>query len=312
MSLAGGRVIAVGRPETRLDPESGPVHEFAQELRELRRQAGNPSYRELAKRAHYSASMLSTAASGRSLPSLAVTQAFAEACGGDRDAWERRWSAVAAQIDKPGARPPESGRRNDRKWSRRRIWLTGAAAGVAAAGVVAPLLGTALRPTPPTRFSAVAGEGCKQDDTRKIGMSTSGVQGSSGWELAALGGWAGGGCDGTFRYSLGTGNDKPGHDYFAWVFTPGLSGEISCTFGVFVPTGDYAGASPAYYRVLTMPDGALVSDFTVDQRAQRGKWVDIPSAYQFTAEHFEVELSDRGRTTDPIAASALRTDCHTG
>ncbi|GLY85186.1 helix-turn-helix domain-containing protein [Actinoallomurus iriomotensis] len=64
---------------------------FAAGLRDLRRAAGNPSYRELARQAHYSASVLASAASGRSLPTLDVTRAYVAACGGDVDAWTRRW-----------------------------------------------------------------------------------------------------------------------------------------------------------------------------------------------------------------------------
>ncbi|MFL6075484.1 MAG: helix-turn-helix domain-containing protein [Mycobacteriales bacterium] len=87
----------MGRRELPLDPDSGPVARFAHELRGLRALAGNPSYRELARRAHYSASALSTAARGTALPSLAVTRAYVQACGGDVSEWEERWRAVAGR-----------------------------------------------------------------------------------------------------------------------------------------------------------------------------------------------------------------------
>jgi WD40 repeat protein len=87
------------RPERPLDPADGPVSEFAAQLRELRQAAGNPGYRRLAQRAHYSAATLAAAASGRRLPSLEVTLAFVDACGGDREAWRARWRAVAAQVE---------------------------------------------------------------------------------------------------------------------------------------------------------------------------------------------------------------------
>lgn len=60
----------MGRAERQVDPEAGPLQRFAWELRQLRLRAGRPSYRELAARVHYSASMLSEAAAGLSLPSL--------------------------------------------------------------------------------------------------------------------------------------------------------------------------------------------------------------------------------------------------
>jgi hypothetical protein len=90
--------MTVGRPERPLDPEAGPVQRFAFELRQLRQRAEGPSYRQLAKRAHYSATALSEAAAGEKLPSLDVALAYVGACGGDRAEWERRWQAVAAEL----------------------------------------------------------------------------------------------------------------------------------------------------------------------------------------------------------------------
>lgn len=87
----------MGRPERPLDYD-GPISEFARGLRDLRAQAGSPSYRELAARALYVPSVLSSAASGYRLPTLAVTLAFVAACGGDCAAWERRWRTVAGNL----------------------------------------------------------------------------------------------------------------------------------------------------------------------------------------------------------------------
>ncbi|MGI5237794.1 NB-ARC domain-containing protein [Dactylosporangium sp. CA-139066] len=98
----------MGRPERPLDGSSGPITEFARDLRALRRRAGNPSYRELARTALFAPSVLSTAASGHRLPTLPVTLAFVAACGGDRPAWERRWRRVAGEVGAaagPGGAP---------------------------------------------------------------------------------------------------------------------------------------------------------------------------------------------------------------
>lgn len=99
-SLPGGRTwrSVLGRRETPLDPKAGPVHRLAWQLRQLREQAGSPSYRVLARRAHYSASTLAEAAKGERLPSLEVTLAYAEACGGDAGEWRARWSATAKAM----------------------------------------------------------------------------------------------------------------------------------------------------------------------------------------------------------------------
>jgi WD40 repeat protein/energy-coupling factor transporter ATP-binding protein EcfA2 len=96
----------VPRPERPLDPGDDLLTDFAADLRRLRESAGNPTYRELGRRAHYSAGTLSEAAGGRKLPSLAVTLAYVRACGGAPGEWEERWHKVA--DDQAGAdSPPE-------------------------------------------------------------------------------------------------------------------------------------------------------------------------------------------------------------
>src|SRR5436305_5197821 len=88
----------VGRSETPLDPTTGPLAVFAHELRQLRRAAGAPSYRALARRAGYSAAALSAAAGGTALPSLSVTLAYVGACGGSTDEWAQRWRELEAKL----------------------------------------------------------------------------------------------------------------------------------------------------------------------------------------------------------------------
>ncbi len=84
-----------------MDPGRGPAQRFAVALRELRRSAGNPTYRVLEKRAHYSVTTLAQAAAGDRLPTLAVALAYARACDGDVDVgeWTARWRAAAAELD---------------------------------------------------------------------------------------------------------------------------------------------------------------------------------------------------------------------
>lgn len=85
----------MGRPERPVDDSGGAVAEFARGLRRLRRDAGNVTYREMARTALFSPSVLSHAASGHRLPSLEVTLAFVRACRGDAAAWEDRWRRVS-------------------------------------------------------------------------------------------------------------------------------------------------------------------------------------------------------------------------
>ncbi|MER6059985.1 hypothetical protein ABT167_02075 [Streptomyces sp. NPDC001792] len=98
----------MGRSEKPLDPEAGPVQRFAHGLRELRRASGSPPYREMARRAGYSAPTLSSAATGDRLPSLPVTLAYVEACGGRPEDWEPRWRALAEELSaRPAAQDAE-------------------------------------------------------------------------------------------------------------------------------------------------------------------------------------------------------------
>ena len=90
------------RPEREL-AGSGPIESLAAGLRELRRRAGSPGYRELAARAGVSASTLANAASGKHLPTMAATLAYVRACDGDPGCWERQWRQAAAEC--VGSRP---------------------------------------------------------------------------------------------------------------------------------------------------------------------------------------------------------------
>ncbi|WP_447007591.1 XRE family transcriptional regulator [Saccharothrix isguenensis] len=95
------------RRETPLASEGTVLLSFAGDLRRLRDKAGRPTYRELGRRANYSAAALSAATAGRKLPSLAVTLAFVRACGGDVDEWRARWSGIAA-ADAPPSIPGDT------------------------------------------------------------------------------------------------------------------------------------------------------------------------------------------------------------
>ena len=85
----------LGRPEKPVDPTAGPVQRLAWQLRQLREHAGNPSYRLLARRAHYSASTLADAAKGDRLPSLEVTLGYVRGLWRRPGQWQARWSAIA-------------------------------------------------------------------------------------------------------------------------------------------------------------------------------------------------------------------------
>ncbi|WP_037271201.1 helix-turn-helix domain-containing protein [Kibdelosporangium aridum] len=96
------------RAERPLATGDSALLRFAADLRLLRQKAGNPTYRDLAKRAHFSVTTLSSAANGRQLPSLNVALAYVRACGGDEADWEQRWHEVAAETAQTDVAPEES------------------------------------------------------------------------------------------------------------------------------------------------------------------------------------------------------------
>jgi hypothetical protein len=88
----------MGRRESPIDAEGGPVAEFAAGLRRLREQAGSPTYRQLGERTRFAPSVLSAAARGTRLATWPVTRAFVAACGGDVVLWHRRWREVSEAV----------------------------------------------------------------------------------------------------------------------------------------------------------------------------------------------------------------------
>jgi hypothetical protein len=81
-----------------VDPLAGSLQSFAYELRKVRAEGGNPTYRALAKAAGYSATTLSEAAGGLRKPSLDVVLAYVGACDGDVEAWRRRWHRLESTL----------------------------------------------------------------------------------------------------------------------------------------------------------------------------------------------------------------------
>ncbi len=138
----------MGRPERPVDQHSGPVAELAAQWRRLRDGAGRPSYRELARRASFSVTVLAEAAGGRTMPTLPVLRAYVRACGGDVGEWEERWRRLAARLSE------------DRRDDGRAPYLGLASYDVADAGLYfgrEALTGELLRRLETGRFLAVFG-----------------------------------------------------------------------------------------------------------------------------------------------------------
>jgi transcriptional regulator with XRE-family HTH domain len=80
----------MGRPERPLDRDGSPVRELAHWLRDLRNRSGM-TYEQLAVRSNFSRATLQEALSGKRLPTLQVSLAIVDACGGDVEAWPTYW-----------------------------------------------------------------------------------------------------------------------------------------------------------------------------------------------------------------------------
>ncbi|TDB81648.1 hypothetical protein E1264_32430 [Actinomadura sp. KC216] len=77
---------------------------FAERLRRLRAEAGNPSFRVMAAKSRsVSHATLHEAAKGTRFPSWTTTQAFVEACGGDVEEWREYWCAALGSDDAAAA-----------------------------------------------------------------------------------------------------------------------------------------------------------------------------------------------------------------
>lgn len=122
-----------------------PVADLAARLRELRAQAGSPSFRQLSTLTHYSSSALAEVTSGKRLPSEAVLRAFVTGCGGRPDEWVAllRQAAQARTGQAQAAAPEQPGRTS--RQARTVAVIIAAACGLLAAGA---LLGAAIRSDP--------------------------------------------------------------------------------------------------------------------------------------------------------------------
>jgi transcriptional regulator with XRE-family HTH domain len=72
---------------------TGPVADFARDLRALRDKAGLYN-QKLAKRANYSPSYISAALNGQQMPPVTIIKAIVMACGGNAEEWEQRWHTL--------------------------------------------------------------------------------------------------------------------------------------------------------------------------------------------------------------------------
>jgi hypothetical protein len=209
----------MGRPERVIDPDAGPIAAFCHQLRLLRERAGRPTYRHLEKLTHYSASVLSRAASGERLPSREVTLAFVAACGGDTAEWDRRWAAAAHDAPEPALPALLDLSGNDsavsagldrvrpRRWLSRRLVLAVATALLIAVATTVVLL---LRQrTVPDTWAADGADpyaaGCSRD---KRGLDWAAITRPDGKPFGSLILWYSSACQAAWGYVTGPNSTK--------------------------------------------------------------------------------------------------------
>ena len=91
-----GRRTQVPRPQRELDPDGGPLVEFARELRALRARAGDPKFAAMSRRTGRSKTALADAVGGRHLARWGTVEDFVQACEADPRPWRTRWEEVRA------------------------------------------------------------------------------------------------------------------------------------------------------------------------------------------------------------------------
>jgi hypothetical protein len=86
-----------GRPEKKIDPSTGPLAQFALDMKAARWRAGTPTYTEMSRRTGKSIGTLSEAALGESCPSWATLCSYLSACSVDPEDWRPRWEMLASE-----------------------------------------------------------------------------------------------------------------------------------------------------------------------------------------------------------------------
>lgn len=159
--------------------------------------------------------------------------------------------------------------------------------GPASSSTPAPSAGT---------FQSVAGPACPVDGTRNVHIST-------GWKVVPGDSWTGDGCGDRFLYS-----EPDDANYFQWLFTFDGEGDYSCRVSVFVPDSPLA-SDFVWYGIGDRVDNVdyRIGGFTVDQKANRGSWVDgatVPVGNGALMVNVDGEQNLTG-----VAAAPLKVSC---
>lgn len=309
-----------------MDPTAGPLAAFAASLRELRGQAGNPTYADLARRTGVSASALSEAARGQKLPTWPIVEAYVRGCGADPDDWKHRWAAVNG-VDVPATPAADPGPQNEDAvlpavtLASRWLPLGLAVILLVLAATAAVMLGHRSRPTPVAaapRLSArpssegggtwrrLSGPGCPSDvDGAQVSVDR-------GWQPTG-GGWTQYGCNGQGQTTALSDSTTWWNLTVGWAFEPHeTAAPAICDLEVYIPNSP-AAAGTATYVILgkntaDLPPLPQRRQVLIDQSAHRGSWVRL-GRFDVVDGVATIELFNVGAGTLPIAADAARATC---
>lgn len=330
----------MGRPERVVSAQAGVVAEFALALRALRREAGNPSYRKMSVATHYSAATLARAASGNSLPTLALTLAYAEACGGVREDWERRWLRVRAlsetstpadelelqpdlsdaprvlgqalAADDPGVLPATT------RWHvSKGVRAAAAITALVAGAVIATLaldghhtIANATGPqSPVSRYDQTVGPGCPH--TAQARVTQDDFTSTHKWTQATTTTWTVAGCSNLILYSEPTASSNPDRwqDDYEWYFD-NVPKSMQCTFRIYIPASPYSRYTAAYDWTTGDSNYLESTAFVIDQSAYAGQWYD-QGPYIFPTGQAMMMITDArsGIPDATLTAAAVRLTC---
>ncbi|MBO4209037.1 hypothetical protein [Micromonospora echinofusca] len=173
---------------------------------------------------------------------------------------------------------------------------------------------------PAVTFTEVGGYHCPDTATRGFRHSGWYSDGKRGWYSIGTGGWTANGCPGHYEAMPMSGSatkDDSGL-YAEWWFAVG-SATRSCAASTYVPTTtddrNVAGR-PATYQVRDVEGGPVRATFTIDQRANRGRWVSA-GTYPVTGGRIVIRSVNRGidwnasgETLEHIAVAQMRVTCY--
>jgi hypothetical protein len=313
--------LPMPRPEAPIDPDDGPLQQFAHDLRCLRRSAGNPGYRELAARTNYAVSTLSSAASGRRKPTLDVTRAFVMACGGDVEDWTARWHSLAqpagpadlARSADPAAQA--SALSQPRRAYRRRAVLAAVGTCTLVVGLLVAWWAGQGTPAIPPASSDIYG--CVgSDKPAALQLDTPVDLILAGWLPSHPAPWNAPQCADQIWWTPFTNGGANPSTQFVWIFHTGMTQPKTCALWTYFPPPPSGHAHGLAHYVVE--DGAgssarLVGRLTLDQMAHKGSWNSL-GEYHFSDEKITITMDNQGVDNTPnhgVIAGPVHVKCAT-